>query len=198
MKVVVATSNLGKLRELAVLLTPLEIELIGQDDLNVAPAPESAPTFVENALTKARHASRKTGLPAIADDSGLVVPALGGAPGVRSARYAGEDATDANNNRKLIRHLAGVSDRSAWFYCALVYMGHPQDAAPLLTSGIWHGEIIDHSKGRQGFGYDPHFLVPDLGQTSAELGPDMKNRLSHRGQAARALAEALSKWVVGT
>ena len=193
MKAVLASGNPGKLRELAALLAGLDIELISQSDLNVAPAAETGQTFVENALLKARHASRQTALPAIADDSGLVVRALGGVPGVRSARYAGDAATDADNNRKLIRALVGHSDRSAWFYCALVFLQHPKDPSPLLATGLWRGQIIDQPRGENGFGYDPHFLIPHLGKTSAELPPQQKNQLSHRGQAGGALAAALGR-----
>ena len=193
MKAVLASGNPGKLRELAALLAGLDIELISQSDLNVTPAAETGQTFVENALLKARHASRQTALPAIADDSGLVVRALGGAPGVRSARYAGDAASDADNNRKLIRALVGHSDRSAWFYCALVFLQHPRDPSPLLATGLWHGQIIDQPRGANGFGYDPHFLIPHLGKTSAELPPQQKNQLSHRGQAGGALATALGR-----
>ena len=193
MKAVLASGNPGKLRELAALLAGLDIELISQSDLNVTPAVETGQTFVENALLKARHASRQTALPAIADDSGLVVRALGGVPGVRSARYAGDAASDADNNRKLIRALVGHSDRSAWFYCALVFMQHPKDPSPLLATGLWRGQIIDQPRGENGFGYDPHFLIPHLGKTSAELPPQQKNQLSHRGQAGGALAAALGR-----
>ena len=193
MKAVLASGNPGKLRELAALLAGLDIELISQSDLNVTPAAETGQTFVENALLKARHASRQTALPAIADDSGLVVRALGGVPGVRSARYAGDAASDADNNRKLIRALVGHSDRSAWFYCALVFLQHPKDPSPLLATGLWRGQIIDQPRGENGFGYDPHFLIPHLGKTSAELPPQQKNQLSHRGQAGGALAAALGR-----
>lgn len=193
MKAVLASGNAGKLRELAALLAGLDVELVSQSGLNVAPAAETGQTFIENALLKARHASRQTGLPAIADDSGLVVPALNGEPGVCSARYAGEAATDADNNRKLINALAGLSDRSAWFYCALVFMRRPEDPSPLLATGLWRGRIIDQPRGENGFGYDPHFLLPQLNKTSAELPAQQKNQLSHRGQAANALAAALAQ-----
>ena len=188
---VLATGNAGKLREMATLLAPIGLRLIAQGELGIAAAAETGVTFVENALQKARHASGAAGLPAIADDSGLVVPALGGAPGVRSARYAGDDATDAQNNRKLIGALAGIEDRSAWFYCALVFLEHPEDPAPLLATGLWRGRIIDQPRGEGGFGYDPHFLVPRLDRTSAELAPEEKNALSHRGQAVAALLQRL-------
>ncbi|MCY3793646.1 MAG: RdgB/HAM1 family non-canonical purine NTP pyrophosphatase [Gammaproteobacteria bacterium] len=188
---VLATGNAGKLREMAALLAPIGLRLIAQGELGIAAAAETAVTFVENALQKARHASAAAGLPAIADDSGLVVPALGGAPGVRSARYAGDDATAAQNNRKLIGALAGIEDRSAWFYCALIFIERPEDPAPLLATGLWRGRIIDQPRGEGGFGYDPHFLVPRLGRTSAELAPEEKNALSHRGQAVAALLQRL-------
>ena len=192
-KAVLATGNAGKLREMAALLAPIGFQLKAQGELGIAAASETGVTFVENALQKARHASHQAGLPAIADDSGLVVPALGGAPGVRSARYAGDGATDAENNRKLIGALAGVEERAAWFYCALVFIEHPEDPAPLLASGTWHGQIIDQPRGGGGFGYDPHFLIPGLGRTSAELAADEKNALSHRGQAVAALLRQLGE-----
>ena len=188
---VLATGNAGKLREMAALLAPIGLRLIAQGELGIAAAAETGVTFVENALQKARHASAAAALPAIADDSGLVVPALGGAPGVRSARYAGDDATDAQNNRKLIGALADIEDRSAWFYCALVFIERPEDPAPLLATGLWRGRIIDQPRGGGGFGYDPHFLVPHLDRTSAELAPEEKNALSHRGQAVAALLQRL-------
>ncbi len=188
---VLATGNAGKLREMAALLAPIGLRLTAQGELGIAAAAETGVTFVENALQKARHASAAARLPAIADDSGLVVPALGGAPGVRSARYAGDDATDAQNNRKLIGALADIEDRSAWFYCALVFIERPEDPAPLLATGLWRGRIIDQPRGEGGFGYDPHFLVPHLDRTSAELAPEEKNALSHRGQAVAALLQRL-------
>ena len=188
---VLATGNAGKLRELAALLAPLGFELRAQGELGIAAAEETGLTFVENALQKARHASRSAQMPAIADDSGLVAPALGGAPGVRSARYAGSDASAADNNRKLVGSLAGAADRTAWFCCALVFIEHPEDPAPLLASGTWRGHIIDRPRGGGGFGYDPHFLIPQLGRTAAELSRDEKNALSHRGQAVAALLKLL-------
>ena len=188
---VLATGNVGKLREMAALLAPIGFQLKAQGELGIAAAPETGVTFVENALQKARHASRSAKLPAIADDSGLVVPALGGAPGVRSARFAGDCATDADNNRKLIGSLTGIRDRTAWFYCALVFIERPDDPAPLLATGTWRGQIIDQPRGEGGFGYDPHFLVPHLGRTSAELAPSEKNALSHRGQAVASLLKQL-------
>ncbi len=193
MKVVLASGNAGKLRELRALLAPLGIELIAQGELGLEGAPETACTFVENALAKARHASEGSGLPAIADDSGLAVNALGGEPGVHSARYAGPARDDGANNQKLIAAMAGVPDRRARFCCAMVYVDEPRDPVPLIAAAEWQGTIVDAARGENGFGYDPHFLVPELGLTSAELVPKLKNSLSHRGQAARALLAALRR-----
>lgn len=193
MRVVLATGNLGKLRELQRLLADLDLELIPQTDLGVEPAEEPAPTFVENALLKARHASLHTGLPAIADDSGLVVDALGGAPGVHSARYAGVDGDDAANNRKLLEELSDVAEtaRGARFRCVAVYLSHAQDPVPLIAEGVWEGRIARVARGDGGFGYDPLFIDPVLGKTSAELSSEEKNQRSHRGQALQALVNAL-------
>ena len=193
MQVVLASGNAGKLKELRELLAPLGIELVSQGKLGLDGPPETACTFVENAIAKARHASAGSGLPAIADDSGLAVDALGGAPGVHSARYAGPVRDDGANNRKLIAALAGIADRRARFCCAMVYVHEPSDPVPVIATGEWQGAIIDEARGENGFGYDPHFLVPKLGRTSAELGPKLKNSLSHRGQAARALLTALRR-----
>jgi XTP/dITP diphosphohydrolase len=190
--IVLASGNRGKLTELAALLAPLGIGLQSQAELGVEPAPEVGLTFVENALDKARHASRLTGLPAIADDSGLVVPALGGAPGIRSARYAGDDADDKANNAKLIGALAGAgANPEAHYYCALVYLRHPEDPAPLIGTARWHGTILREPRGSGGFGYDPLFYLPALGCTAAEMAAVDKNRQSHRGRAVAALIEAL-------
>ena len=194
-RVVLASNNAGKLREFSALFAPLGIELIPQGELGVPEAAEPHVTFVENALTKARHASQLTGLPALADDSGLCVAALAGAPGVYSARYAqltNPDAarSDSANNALLVSNLAGVADRSAWYVALLVLVRAHDDPQPLIGEGVWHGEIIDTPRGDHGFGYDPHFLLPDLGHTAAELDPAEKNRVSHR---ARALQELLSK-----
>ncbi len=191
MRVVLASGNAGKLKELRALLAPLGIEPVAQGELGLEAAPETACTFVENAIGKARHASAGSGLPAIADDSGLAVGALGGAPGIRSARYAGPARDDGANNRKLISALAGIPDRRARFCCAMVYLDEPSDPVPVIATGEWRGTIVDEARGENGFGYDPHFLVPELGLTSAELEPKLKNALSHRGQAARALVAAL-------
>jgi XTP/dITP diphosphohydrolase len=191
---VLATSNGGKVAELSTLLAAasLDLHLTSQAALGVSAAAETGATFVENALLKARHAARVTGLPAIADDSGLVVDALGGAPGVRSARFAGEHADDAANIAKLVGLLAEPSlARTAYFYCVLVALAHPDDAAPLIASGSWHGEIAPAPRGTHGFGYDPVFFIPALGRTAAELEPEQKNRVSHRGTALRRLVELL-------
>jgi len=194
-RVVLASNNPGKLREFSALFAPLGIELVPQGELGVPEADEPHVTFVENALAKARHASQLTGLPALADDSGLCVAALGGAPGVYSARYAqlsSSEATrsDSANNALLVSNLAGVADRSAWYVALLVLVRSHDDPQPLIGEGLWHGEIVDTPRGEHGFGYDPHFLLPDLGRTAAELDPAEKNRVSHR---ARALQQLLGK-----
>ena len=191
---VLATGNRGKLAELNMLLAGagLDLRVTPQSELGVSAAPETGATFVENALTKARHAARITGLPAIADDSGLVVPALGGAPGVRSARFAGEMADDDANIAKLLAALDAPSlDRAARFHCVLVALEHPDDPAPLLATGSWTGRIAQAPRGERGFGYDPVFLDPTLGRTAAELDADAKNRVSHRGETLRRLIELL-------
>ncbi|HEY6898025.1 MAG TPA: RdgB/HAM1 family non-canonical purine NTP pyrophosphatase [Rhodocyclaceae bacterium] len=190
-KLVLASNNAGKLKEFAQLLAPLGIEVLPQSAFNVGEAEEPHVTFVENALAKARHCSLATGLPALADDSGLCVAALGGAPGVKSARYAGEPKSDARNNEKLIADLQGVADRRAHFTCLLVLVRHADDPQPLIAEGEWHGEIIAAPRGAEGFGYDPLFFVPELGQTAAELSHAEKNARSHRGQAVARLVERL-------
>jgi XTP/dITP diphosphohydrolase len=190
-RVVLASNNRGKLREFAELLAPLGFELVPQDALRVTPVEETAITFVENALLKARHAAAASGHGAIADDSGLVVPALGGRPGVRSARYAGEGATDADNNALLIQELDGIDDRRAWYYCAVVHLEQADDPVPSIATATWHGHLLTAPCGTGGFGYDPLFLVPELGCTAAQLDSETKNRLSHRGHAVRALVELL-------
>ena len=190
-KIVLASNNAGKLREFASLLATIGREVHAQGEFNVPEAEEPFATFVENALTKARHAARLTGLPALADDSGVCANALGGAPGVWSARYAGEPKSDAANNAKLIADLAAQADKSAYYYCVLVYVRHADDPQPVIADGIWHGEIIAEARGQGGFGYDPYFLLPALGKTAAELSPQEKNAYSHRGQALRALVEKL-------
>jgi XTP/dITP diphosphohydrolase len=190
-RLILASNNAGKLKEFAQLLAPIGFELHPQGEFGVPEADEPFGTFVENALQKARHAARLTGLPALADDSGVCVNALGGAPGVVSARYAGEPKSDARNSEKLVRDLAGHADKSAYYYCVLVYVRHADDPQPVIADGIWRGQIVDTPRGANGFGYDPHFLIPALGKTTAELEPLEKNAISHRGQAIRALVEKL-------
>jgi XTP/dITP diphosphohydrolase len=189
-KLVLASSNPGKLREIRSLL-PMEV--VSQDELNIAEAEEPHLTCLENALAKARHASRAAGLPALADDSGLCVEALGGEPGVNSAYYAGREGSrevrDARNNEKLLRSLA--DDRKAYYCCVMVLVRHPEDPRPLVAEGLWHGEIARAPRGANGFGYDPLFYLPELKKTAAELEPQEKNRLSHRGRALAKLLENL-------
>lgn len=190
-KLVLASGNAGKLREFRRLLTPLGLEVIAQGDLGIPEAPEPHFTFVENALAKARHASALAKLPALADDSGVCVAALGGAPGVQSAIYAGEPRSDARNNAKLIADLAGVADRRAHYYCVLVLVRHAEDPEPMIAEGRWHGTIVDAPRGDGGFGYDPHFVDAASGLTGAELPLAQKNEVSHRGRALRALIAML-------
>lgn len=190
-KLVLASNNAGKLREFAQLFATLGIELIPQSAFGVTEAAEPHPTFVENALAKARHCALSTGLPSLADDSGLCVAALGGAPGVHSARYAGEPKSDQRNNEKLIVDLAGKQDRRAHYVCVLALCREANDPQPLLAEGEWHGEIHDLPHGGNGFGYDPYFFVPSHGCSAAELGADTKNRLSHRGIALQSLLQRL-------
>lgn len=192
-RIVVASNNAGKLKEFQQLLSPLGLEFIPQGQLNVPEAEEPHVTFVENALAKARHASRITGLPALADDSGLCVEALQGAPGVLSARFAGEPKSDERNNQKLLASLRGQTDRRAHFYCVLVLVRYADDPQPLIAEGEWHGEIVDDARGEAGFGYDPLFWVPQHGCTSAQLDPALKNQLSHRGQAMAVLLQRLKR-----
>ncbi len=190
-----ASSNPGKLREFEALLAPLGMEIVPQSSLRVAEADEPHGTFVENALAKARHASRRTKLPALADDSGICVAVLGGEPGVHSARFAGEPRSDARNNEKLIETLADKDNRRAHYYCVIVLMRHPDDPEPVIAEGSWAGEIIAEPRGANGFGYDPHFFLRDLGKTAAELDPGEKNLLSHRGKALRRLLAKLKEGV---
>lgn len=188
---VLASNNAGKLREFNHLLAPLGFSVRSQSEFQVSEAPEPHVTFLENALEKARHAARLTGLPALADDSGVCVNALGGAPGVTSARYAGEPKSDARNNAKLVAELSAQADRSAYYYCVLVFLRHADDPQPVIAEGRWEGEIILSPRGEGGFGYDPYFWLPRLGMTVAELSAEDKNRNSHRGQALRMLVEKL-------
>ncbi|HSB48372.1 MAG TPA: RdgB/HAM1 family non-canonical purine NTP pyrophosphatase [Burkholderiales bacterium] len=195
-KLVLASSNPGKLREFRQMLIPLGLEVVPQSELGVPEADEPHGTFVENALAKARLASRLTGLPAFADDSGICAEALGGEPGVRSARYAdggeGDRAgQDRRNNEKLVAALRGAANHRAHYYCVVVLVRHPADPEPLIAEGRWNGEVIESPRGTGGFGYDPHFLVPELGRTAAELPPEEKNAVSHRGTAMRRLVELL-------
>lgn len=188
---VLASNNAGKLRELQAMLAPLHYELKLQREFTPDEAPEPHCTFVENALAKARFASRVSGLAALADDSGICAPALSNAPGVLSARYAGEPKDDQANNRLLVQNLRGQSDRRAFYVCVLVMVQHAEDPTPLIAEGRWHGKIIDTPRGSNGFGYDPYFELPELGQTAAELPSDLKNRISHRAIALRALLNQL-------
>jgi XTP/dITP diphosphohydrolase len=190
-RLVVASANPGKLREFGAMLAPLEIEVIAQATLGIQPADEPFLTFVENALAKARHAAASTGLPALADDSGVCCTALDGAPGVRSARFAGDNATDAQNNAELLRQLRGIADRSAHYACVLVAVRSASDPDPLIADARWPGVIVDEPRGANGFGYDPHFWLPELNCTAAELEPAHKNRISHRGRALAQLFEKI-------
>jgi XTP/dITP diphosphohydrolase len=190
-KLVIATGNAHKLHEIGSLLEPLGMEVVSQSAFNVPEAAEPHGTFIENALAKARHAARLTGLPSLADDSGICVPALSGAPGVISAIYAGEPRSDKRNNEKLLEAMRGVSDRRAHYHCALVFLRHADDPQPIIAEGQWHGLLLEAPRGEGGFGYDPLFLDPELNRTVAEISTADKNRLSHRGKALRALAEKL-------
>ena len=190
-QLVIASSNPGKLREIQALLTPLGIELISQATLGLGEADEPHATFVENALAKARHASRAARLPALADDSGICASALGGEPGVHSARFAGEPKSDERNNQKLVALLAGQEDRRVHYSCVMVLVRHAEDPEPLIAEGHWEGEIIDSPRGTNGFGFDPHFYLRELGMTAAELDPERKNAISHRGKALRRLVAEL-------
>ena len=192
-KVVLASGNPGKLREIGEMLKALDMEVLPQSQFDVPEAEETGTTFVENAIIKARNAARHTGLPAIADDSGIEVDALDGAPGVYSARYAGAKASDADNNAKLLLALEGVPEekRTARYQAVLVYMRHADDPTPIISQASWEGSILTEARGEHGFGYDPIFFVPSEGCASAELSPETKNRLSHRGKALRHLLELL-------
>jgi len=192
--IVLASGNSGKIKEFTALLHPLGLKVIPQRELNISDAPEPYLTFVENALTKARHASTLSGLPAIADDSGLCVQALGGAPGILSARYAQHkdgERSDAANNQKLVSALKNTSDRKAWYVAVLVFLMHPEDPQPLIAEANWYGQIVDTPSGENGFGYDPHFFIPEYGCTVAALDPAVKNRVSHRGQAMQILLKKI-------
>jgi XTP/dITP diphosphohydrolase len=190
-RLVIASNNAGKLREIGHLLEPLGIEVLPQSAFDFPEAEEPYCTFVENALAKARHASKNTGLPALADDSGICVNILGGKPGILSARYAGEPKSDERNNQKLVEMLRNQSDRRAYYYCVIVLLRHPEDPQPIIADGSWHGEILLNPCGNGGFGYDPYFFLADLDKTAAELPMGQKNRISHRGKALAQLVERI-------
>lgn len=192
---VLASGNAGKIREFQAMFAPLGLRIAGQKEYGVASCDEPWGTFVENCLAKARHAARETGLPALADDSGICVNALGGAPGVHSARFAGEGAGDDANNRLLIERMRGITDRRAHYTCVLVAVRSADDPEPLIAEGFWSGEIIETPRGEGGFGYDPHFLLSEMGRTAAELTSEEKNAVSHRGIALARMAELMrDRW----
>ncbi len=191
-KLVIASNNAGKLREFAHMLAPIGIEVVTQSQLGISEAKEPHVTFIENALAKARHVSRESGLPALADDSGICVEFLNGAPGVYSARFAGDNPkSDQRNNKKLLRDMQGVTDRRAHYYCVLVLVRHADDPQPIICEGEWHGEIALQERGEGGFGYDPMFWLPELNKMCSELTHDEKHAISHRGQAMKALLHRL-------
>lgn len=190
-KIVIASGNRGKLGEIARILEPLGLEALPQSQFGVPDADEPHRTFLENALEKARHASRLTGLPALADDSGICVAALSGEPGIHSARFAGEPKSDARNNARLLERMAGIEDRRAHYYCVIVFLRHPDDPEPLIAEGRWLGQLLEAGRGSGGFGYDPLFHVPEFGMTAAELDADTKNRVSHRAKALASLMDKL-------
>lgn len=196
-RIVLASGNAGKLREFRQVLAPLDVEVIPQSELGVSDAEETGLSFIENAILKARHACRCTGLPALADDSGLEVDALDGAPGIYSARFAGPGARDEENCERLLHQLAEIPQpsRSARFRCVLAFLRHAEDPTPLISIGTWEGQILEAPRGNGGFGYDPLFLVPDLGRCAAELAPEEKNRISHRGQAVTQLVEQIGPYL---
>lgn len=194
-KIILASNNTGKLKELQSLLAPLGLELLSQKDFSLPSIEETGLSFVENAILKARYVAKETGLPAIADDSGLCVDVLGGAPGIYSARFAGEDATDALNNQKLLKELTDVEDekRGAHFRCALALVRHAEDPIPIICEGVWLGRILHEAVGDQGFGYDPLFFIPEKNCASAELDKENKNKLSHRGLAIKDLLKKIQE-----
>jgi len=195
-KLVIASNNPGKLREIGHLLEPLGLEVLPQSVFDISEVDEPYCTFIENALAKARHASRCSGLPALADDSGICVNVLNGQPGIHSARYAGEPKSDERNNQKLIEALTHQSDHNAHYYCVMVLVRHVDDPQPIIADGSWHGQIIPQPRGNGGFGYDPHFYLPELGVTSAELPLEQKNKISHRSQALIRLVESIRQEMV--
>lgn len=188
---VLASGNKGKLAELSSMLEPLGFDVKPQTDFGVSDADETGLSFIENAILKARHAASHTGMAALADDSGIAVPALGGAPGIYSARYAGEHGNDGGNIDLLLQNLKGDSDRAAFFYCAIAYVSHAEDPTPLIATGAWHGSILPARQGEGGFGYDPVFLDPESNRSAAELSRTEKSARSHRGKALRALVAQL-------
>ncbi|WP_114636785.1 RdgB/HAM1 family non-canonical purine NTP pyrophosphatase [Polynucleobacter necessarius] len=190
-KIVLASNNAGKVREFQALLAPLDFQVIPQGELGIPSAEEPHHTFIENALAKARHASAASNLPALADDSGICAHALNGQPGVFSARYAGTSGDDSANNQKLIRELSDKTNRGAHYVCALVFVSSPNDPEPIVVQTRWYGEIIDQAQGSNGFGYDPHFFLPEQNLTAAQLDPAVKNLISHRGQTLRELITQL-------
>jgi XTP/dITP diphosphohydrolase len=196
-KVVIASNNSGKLKEFTHLFEPLEIKVFPQSVFNVAEVEEPFQTFIENALVKARHASKQTGLPALADDSGICVDALNGRPGVYSARYAGEPKSDQRNNQLLIENLRTKQDRRAHYYCIIVLVRYADDPQPIITDGSWYGRIVLEPRGTGGFGYDPYFYLPDLGKTAAELPIEDKNLISHRGKALMRLTRYINEEALG-
>lgn len=193
--IVLATHNPGKLNEFNLAFNSLNIELISASDLNIPDVAETGTTFIENAIIKAKHACQHSGLPALSDDSGLVVPALNGAPGIKSARYAGEKATSMENIALLLENLKNIHsvDRNAYFYCVLVYFRHVNDPTPIISEGVWHGTILESTQGEHGFGYDPIFYVPSEQKSAAQLTMEKKNKLSHRGQALQKLIQQLTQ-----
>jgi XTP/dITP diphosphohydrolase len=195
-KLVIASNNSGKLREIEALLAPLSIEVLPQSVFNIPEIDEPYPTFIENALTKARNASKHTGLPALADDSGICVNALKGDPGVKSARFAGDPKSDLRNNQKLVEILKDQTDRSAYYYCIIVLLRHAEDPQPIIVDGAWQGEIVLQPIGVGGFGYDPYFYLQEIGKTAAELSEEQKNRLSHRGKALTKLTKYIMQRVI--
>lgn len=196
-KVVIASNNSGKLKEFIHLFKPLGIQVLPQSFFNIDAVEEPYQTFVENALVKARHASKHTGLPALADDSGICVDVLNGKPGVYSARFAGEPKSDENNNQKLVEQLRIRQDRSAHYYCIIVLVRFAEDPQPIITDGSWYGKIILEPRGTNGFGYDPYFYLPDLDKTAAELSIEDKSLISHRGKALMRLTKYISEEAFG-
>ena len=192
-QLVLASNNAGKLREFQAFFAPYHIEVHSQKELGVSECEEPYFTFLENALAKARHASRETGLPALADDSGICATALNGAPGVHSARFAGAEKSEAANNQKLVQELAHHENKEVWYACTLVLVRFYEDPLPIIADGIWQGLLVDTPKGQNGFGYDPHFFLPQYQQTAAELTPTIKNRISHRGKALTTLMHKLDE-----